>query len=377
MPMLKRRKIADVGPRSAHIAGLRYASFADPQELSGARFTLIAPRGGDPEAYACVDAAGGRFALTATCAANALALVAAGSHPSGSTAAALAAFDALGRELRVDAERAARFVLDGAVRKIAAAVTEAVRQYRLPDDVPLVALGGAGAALVPELARMLGREAVVPPHAEVLSAIGAAASLIRAEVVRSAGAGTGVADLAREAEVACIDAGAAPSTVTTETLVDTDTGVIRAVATGAVALEAGAADHREADERERAAAAAGALGLPPGTLEVVGGNEYYRVYSENGSGRVAVIDRYGTVALTEESAEVVTGDRDRFLAELRTTVTAASRHLAVATLLPRVTVVSGPRLFDLSAAGRVEDIISAATRALERGDEPAFGIIAR
>jgi N-methylhydantoinase A/oxoprolinase/acetone carboxylase beta subunit len=72
MALLKRRRIDEVGPRSAHIAGLSYASFAEPDRLARATLALVAPRAGDPEAYACVEAEGGRFALTATCAANAL-----------------------------------------------------------------------------------------------------------------------------------------------------------------------------------------------------------------------------------------------------------------------------------------------------------------
>jgi N-methylhydantoinase A len=71
MALLKRRAIAETGPRSAHIAGLAYACFAAPGALADAELELVAPREGDPEAYACVRAGGSRYALTATCAANA------------------------------------------------------------------------------------------------------------------------------------------------------------------------------------------------------------------------------------------------------------------------------------------------------------------
>lgn len=368
MPLLRRRKLADVGPRSAHVAGLRYASFAEPAELAGARLVLVAPRAGDPAAYAAVDAEGGRFALTATCAANALGVVPAGAHPAGSGEAARAAFAALGDD-------AARTVLGLAVRRIAAAVDEAARQYRLPADVPLVALGGAGAALVPELGRLLGREVVLPDHAEVLSAIGAAVSLIRAEVVRTLDAGVDVEALAREAEAACVEAGAAPATVTTETTVDNEAHVIRAVATGAVALEAGGVDHRPAADDERAAAAGSALGIAPSDLAVVASNAYYRVYRQGAAG-TAVVDRFGRVALAEASADVVAGTGESFVAQLEAAVTAASTNLGVATMLPRVTVISGARLLDLSTAGRVADVVEAAAR-VARGSEPAFGIVAR
>src|SRR5204863_2016418 len=54
MARLGRRKIEEVGPRSAHVAGLPYACFATEEQLQGATLQLIAPRPGDPEAYATV-----------------------------------------------------------------------------------------------------------------------------------------------------------------------------------------------------------------------------------------------------------------------------------------------------------------------------------
>ena len=88
------RKIIGVGPRSAHIAGLRYAAFATPAELQDARATVIAPRPGDPADHLVVDAAGGRFALTVTCAANALGLVGEDAYAGGNTEAARLAYAA-------------------------------------------------------------------------------------------------------------------------------------------------------------------------------------------------------------------------------------------------------------------------------------------
>src|SRR6185503_1298739 len=48
------RRIAEVGPRSAHVAGLPYACFADPDELRGAELEFFSPGAGDPEKYATV-----------------------------------------------------------------------------------------------------------------------------------------------------------------------------------------------------------------------------------------------------------------------------------------------------------------------------------
>ncbi|CAM5441532.1 hypothetical protein STENM327S_06513 [Streptomyces tendae] len=82
-------RVTGTGPRSAHIAGLPYACYADPADLRDAKLTTISPLPGDPADYAVLDAAGGRFALTMTCAANALGRVPEGdfAHADPDTAA--------------------------------------------------------------------------------------------------------------------------------------------------------------------------------------------------------------------------------------------------------------------------------------------------
>ena len=52
--------IADVGPRSAHIAGCTYACFTDVARLDGARVEMLAPSPLDPNDYAVL-VARGRF----------------------------------------------------------------------------------------------------------------------------------------------------------------------------------------------------------------------------------------------------------------------------------------------------------------------------
>lgn len=377
MALIKRRSIDQTGPRSAHIAGLPYACFADPSELAGAQLELVAPREGDPERYACVRAGATLHALTATCAANALGLVAADAYPFAGPDAALAAFAPLAERLKTTPAGAARQLLDGAVEKIVKAVADAVRHYDLRPDVPLVALGGAGEALVPLVAGRLKRPLIRPAHPEVLSSIGAAISLVRAEVTRNGTSNGAAVELAVEAERACVASGAAPATVTVETAFDAREGVLRAVATGAVALEVGAADREPCGDEARLQAAATALGLEPEALQLVAETGFYRVYSENGSGRVAAIDGLGAVALAEDARSIMAATGDELVEQLRREVQAATRNLGVVTLLPRVSLVCGSQILDLSDARDPEDVAVAAARTLNGHTGTAVAVVAR
>jgi N-methylhydantoinase A len=381
MARVGRRRIAEVGPRSAHIGGLSYATFADEADLDGAELELVAPRDGDPDAYAVVRTAHGALALTATCAANALGLVPAGDHASGSSGAALAAFEPLGRRLRCSPEDAASAVLGGAVEKVAEAVTAAAGHHDLPPDVPLVALGGSASALIGEVGRRTGRPVERPEHPEVLSSIGAAMSLLRVEVARSsAGAPNDPAqgvELARRAERACVEAGAAPASVSAEVSYDADEGLLRATATGAVSLESGAAGRAPVGEPQQLDAAALALEVGAASLAEVAGSDFYRVYADSGSGAVAVVDRLGGVALADHAKRVVSGQGHDFLSDLETAIDDAATNLGLAQLIPRVSVVCGPRLLDLSDARRAEDVMSAVADAVAEHPGPAVAVIAR
>ena len=375
MARVGRRRLEDVGPRSAHLAELPYACFATPEELADARLELRAPRAGDPADYAVICAAGGDFALTATCAANALGL-ADGAYAAGSRDAARLAFAPLAERLRTTVDEAATRVLDGAARRIADAAAEAAKQHALRDDVPLVALGGSGDVLVARVAELLGRPMVRTEHPEVLSSIGAALSLVRVELDRNGVSALDVPALATEAEAACIAAGAAPASITVETAYDEADRILRAVATGAAALETGAVGAEPADDRRRLEAAADALELAPADLTLLAANDFYRVFSENGSGRVAVVDARAAIPVAEDARCVFAGEGTEFLDRLRVELREHTRELGVATMLPRVVLVSGSRILDLSDARRPEDVLTAAERAL---DSPgtAVAVLAR
>jgi hypothetical protein len=225
------------------------------------------------------------------------------------------------------------------------------------------------------VARRLGRPLLRPEHPEILSSIGAALSLVRAEVARTATSPGEALALGHEAECACVDAGAAPQTVSVETTFEAETGLLRAVATGAVALESGAAGREPVDEATQLAAAATALRIDAGALELVAQTDFYRVFSENGRGHVAVVDRLGSVPLAQNAKRVVHGDSAALLDELREAVHAGTMSLGVAELLPRVALVCGPRIVDMSDSRRPDEIMATAASVLGEHGGQAVAVV--
>ena len=162
-----------------------------------------------------------------------------------------------------------------------------------------------------------------------------------------------------------------------ETAFEPAGGLLRAIATGAVALERGAAGRAPVDEPAQHRAAAHALGVGTEELRLVAATDYYRVYCENGTGPVAVVDGLGTVPLAERARRVMTGPKQDVLAQLGDAVAESTLQLGVGNVLPRVALVCGSRIVDASDARRAEDILTTAHAALADHDGPAVAVIWR
>jgi hypothetical protein len=227
------------------------------------------------------------------------------------------------------------------------------------------------------VARAVGRPVELPANPEVLSSIGAALSLVRVELARHGGDPGRGAALTRDAERACVEAGAAPQTVRVETRFEPREQILRAVATGALALEQGAAERAAVAPEDQLRAASAALGLDQAALELVAHNDYYRVFSENGSGGVAVVDVHGSVPLAEKARRVIAADGPQLLAELPEALREASMNLGVAQLLPRVALVCGSRIVDMSDARHIDEVIAQSEAVIADAGGRAVAVIWR
>jgi N-methylhydantoinase A/oxoprolinase/acetone carboxylase beta subunit len=380
MARLRGRKLADVGPRSAHIAGLPYACFTDPAQLRGPlTLELFAPKPGDPADYVAVRAANGsRVALTVTCAANALGQVETGAYAAAGQEAALLAFAPLAQAMGISTEEAARRMLDLAAGRVAEAVDALVAEYRLDKrELTLVGGGGGAVALGPAVARRVGAGWRLADHAEVISSIGVAMAMVREEAERTlAGAGPDeVARLARLVEQRAIASGADPASVQVVTEAVPEKGGIRAVAIGSVGLDAQRGNGRSVDPVEARHIAARRVRTKPDRLALTGktGNYYVfgpparRVWPWQRSVPVVAVDRQGVVRLEADGGEVFTGPPACVITELRIAL-GDGKGEGPFGLGPRLYLFTDASLLDLSALNKAADALTAAERALEAPD---------
>jgi N-methylhydantoinase A len=337
--------VADVGPRSAHIAGCAYASFVEPDALDGARFERVAPTAQDRAVYAVFVAPDGRrIAPTATCAANALGTIPSGAFASANAASARLVFELLAREVGGDALSLARRALDVAAAKLQRAIERLIADYDLDRaSIAIVGGGGGAGALVPALAELMQLPYRIARDAEVIAPVGVALALVRDTVERTivAPSPQEIARIRREAADRVVAAGAAADRVEVEVEIDPQRNRVRATASGATALVDSAA-LPSCSESERRAAAALSLRREPGDLERIDVTHALIAYRHRRV--VRVVDERGAVRLALRDPALIQTTAGELESRTRDAIEQTTHFGDVGRALPALYVLRGARI---------------------------------
>jgi hypothetical protein len=345
MLRVRKRRVHAVGPRSAHIAGLAYSCFIEPARLANAVGVVVAPREGDDNDHLVLQLGdGSHAAVTVTCAANALGITEPGDHAWSPTSheAGLAALSAAGRYCGLDGRQVAEQMMAAASEAVCELVYRLISTQKLRAPV-ILAVGGAAGGLGRFVASRMGLPCTVPPDAEIISSIGDALSMVRAERERTVHSVTAevVRQLSDEAENEALIAGAAPGSVEVRIEELPERGTVRAIATGTVGLRSGALPGQEIITAESLAA------RQPADAETIPAGAFWLVARR---GTIAIIDRFGDPVATVKGVRCT-------IDELDDTVERLTRVRGPITLRPTIWWISEGRIAELASS----DMIEAAT----------------
>jgi N-methylhydantoinase A len=379
MVRVRGNDIFDVGPRSAHIAGLHYAAFSRPEEIVDPRIELFRPKEGDPDDYVAVRSANGeRYAITNTCAANVLGYAKAGWHAHGNAESACKAIAPLAQRLGIAVEEAARRILEKAAGKVIPVVEDLVREYALDrDQAVLVGEGGGAAALIPFVAERMNLDFSISQDAEVISSIGVALALVRETVERVIpnAMPDDLQRIKREAFDAVVRLGAAPENVEVTIEVDPQTQRVRATAMGASEMRA--QDMRkEVSEDEAREIAARSMGLSPETVRLAAATDQVRVFQGQVEERkwhifrsrrapLRAVDREGVIRVQRSDGVVAEATAQNGLAEIRRLWEEVTIYNGDSVITPDMFVIAGRRVVDLSGVSALEQALAIGRSELE------------
>jgi N-methylhydantoinase A len=260
---ISNQKIIDVGPRSAHIAGLRYSCFVEPHELENARIITFKPNETDPDDYVCIETANNKkIAITNTCAANALGLIKKDDYAFGNQRSAIKSLSLLGEKIGVDYQTIAGMILDFSIKKILHIMEPMIKEYHLDENKIILVGGGGGASvLVPYMATKCKFTHEIAKNAEVVSSIGVAAAMIYEEIEKTIDkpGPNDVSNVIEEVKKRALDRGAVPESISIQTEFVKERTLLRAIATGNVELDIGKNNRKEITEKEASAIACSIL----------------------------------------------------------------------------------------------------------------------
>lgn len=357
-------RVREVGPRSAHIAGYRYASFCEEDEIAR---SLWEPHDG----YAALRSpSGDRIAFTPTCAANLLGLVPEEAFARGNAASVRRAFALAAAALGGTGEEFAEAILARAAVKMRATIEELILDYGL-DRATLTIVGGGGgaAALVPYTARALGLAHRLARDAEVISPVGVALALVRDVVERTIvdPAPADILAVRREAREAAIASGADPARIDVAVEIDPRRNLVRATASGATEL-AESSGHDVASEATRAATAAAhahASAEEVTLLATVGATSLYAARKR----WLCLVDERAVVRYLLRDAEVRTTSVERAPRAIERALEAGTAFGDVGRVLPELYLIYNARIAELRGLTATSQALALAREELEGLDE--------
>ncbi len=301
--------IIDVGPRSAHIAGLDYSVFVDPDKLKGPKVEFFSPKKGDPADYVkIVLEDGSEVTITNSCAANVLGLVRPEHFSYGKAESARIAMQTLADYCGTTVEDIAKQIMEKSYAKIEPIILELADKYKLEkDQISLVGVGGGAASLIIYFADKMGVKYSIPENAEVISSIGVALAMVRDVVERIIPnpSSEDIRSIKNEAMNKAVESGATPDSVEIHIEIDPQTSKVTAIATGSTEVKTTDLT-KEATKEEAITIGAEDMRMDAAEVEVLAKNKYFYVVGEKGqqntSGAVRIIDKKGFIKVQRGQA---------------------------------------------------------------------------
>ncbi|MGE0243337.1 MAG: hydantoinase/oxoprolinase family protein [Nitrososphaeraceae archaeon] len=380
-----KNKIIDVGPRSAHIAGLRYSCFVDPSELEDAKIITFNPKENDPSDYICIQTQDNtKIAITNTCAANALGLIEKQNYAFGNRESAIKALSLLGKKLGKSYQETAEIILDFSIKKVFRIMEPMIKEYQLVENKIILIGGGGGASvLVPYMSTKWKFQYQISKNAEVVSSIGVAAAMIYEEIERTIDRpdSNDVSNIIDDVKERALNRGAVPESLSIQTEYVNERSLLRAIATGNIELDIGKNNRKEIDEKQ-------AIEIASSILEnnniqrILNMRNYYgytceaikkQILLKKRKYPVVILDKFGRIRLMLDNAKIIKGNKN-LKKEIDTLIFKAN-NISNEDLAPQVHILDDTKIVDFSSLSSPQHLIEAIKNEIDKTNADEITII--
>jgi len=382
---ISNHKIIDVGPRSAHIAGLRYSCFVEPHELENARIITFKPNETDPDDYVCIETANNKkIAITNTCAANALGIINNEDYAFGNKRSAIKSLSLVGEMIGVDYQTTAAMILDFSIKKILHIIEPMIKEYHLDEKkIRLIGGGGGASVLVPYMATKCKFAHEIAKNAEVVSSIGVAAAMIYEEIEKTIDKpdSNDVSNVIEEVKKRALDRGAVPESISIQTEFVKERTLLRAIATGNVELDIGKNNRQEIDEKEASSIACSILDSNH-VQQILNMKNYFgftcetikkHFFVKKRKNPIVILDKFGRIRLMLDNAKIISGNK-----KLKNEIDTMVHQLMDKSneeLAPQIHILDDTKIVDFSSLISPEHLIDALKNEINKTNTDKITII--
>lgn len=387
MIRMDNNKLIDVGPRSAHIAGLEYEAFANPEDIVDPVLKTLSK---EHEAYAYIECSNGKkFALTLTGAANILGEIGESVYSNGNRESSSKAYEALAKVLNLSLEETAQRVMDISVKKVEDCINTLIQEYELETQIiELVGGGGGAGSIVPYCGKKMNIPSRIAKNAEVISTIGVGLAMVREVVERSIVNPTeeDILRLRKESEEKVINSGANPKTVEIKVEIDKANSIVRAIATGSSELRQQEVSKVHLGDDELISIASKSMGVD-GEVTKIAESEYLSVYElvetkkvlfgmiKNKTSYLRVLSKEGVIKLRLKNFTSLQMSLENMAEILEVELAKRTRYTDGGEEVPFVYVGIGSRILDMGGLTTRSQIISMLDVELKYIDKNQEGFI--
>jgi N-methylhydantoinase A/oxoprolinase/acetone carboxylase beta subunit len=285
----------------------------------------------------------------------------------------------LGRQIGVTGPEVAMSVIQTASFEITKTVSKILKEFKMDKTKTQIIGGGGGASvLVPFVAKQLGIQYQKAEHAEVISSIGVASSMIQEEIEHTITNPTPeqISDLHKKIHQMMIDRGAVPESITINSEYVSEKSLLRISATGNVEMDS-ADNAKNVFTLDEAKTRAGELmSISTDLVDLSFETDHYfvftghvsekKLFSKKNRHPILVLDRFGRQKLAINNARLFLGGNISILEELDDFL--ESRHSEIA---PQVYLLNNLKLIDFSSLTSISHILNAVKEELDSSDKAA------
>lgn len=372
MVRVKNQEIVDVGPRSAHIAGLEYECFTDLANVNNGSVTLISPRDDDPKEYAILtNDAHHAYSYTLAGAANILGYVAKGDYAYANQEATQAAWQILADSVGQSVEATARRVMDLAVDKLKPVILDLIQEYELdPKFITLVGGGGSASVVVPALAEYLSMQYKISDNAPYISTIGVALAMVREQIERTVlnPNEQDILQIRQDVIEKIVQSGAQEDTVDVNIEIDAQQNILRAIATGATELRQKDLNAKHLTEEALIDVSSQALNTTPDKVNIIHnvGRWYLmetiietkKMFLTFKKQACCVVDREGVVRFRNEKVNHLKFSKDNLKSQFLPFIDENTIYSDANATIPKVFIFYREKMLDLTGMHNLDQLIS-------------------